>query len=555
MSNNKVAESSVGDASSASSRKKVIIGTLLGATIIGGAFAAGVGGSSTSNGSSTPVIVVKGKPTPTPTPVPTPTPTPTQAPSPGAEAFAIGINVAGSNYYSPERTFANLAFATGAWRNPSASWADVPKAKLTAGGTPLIDAALFLNIPQTVWAGKATQIKCTWSGSGTIRISGATQTAPANHAVTFTWPGRIGTTLPSMLLYVDSVNASDPLANLDCREPGLVANGVFDQRSVDDLKSYRVLRFLDWSDANGNPASVTWAARSVPQRLVQDGTDGIALEHMVDLANAAGSDPWFTVPWNADEGYVRALGKLVHDRLAPGRKAYFELSNETWNYAFPIGNVVLNEGLARNLSPDRYSNNLLRYAEKSVWFHKLLTSAFEDNPARLVRVLNLQNGNGSGIDQMMNFRDTKQWVDAIATAPYFGHSLLRTVNVGVTDLPTLFASLETMRAQTIELAVSDKASATKWGKRYLSYEGGQHIVPPAASADVAMRMQRSPLMHDIYQRYLSDWKTKVGGTVTLYSATGAINQYGAWGIREYAGQPVSETPKRRAVLEAIAANQ
>lgn len=553
MSNNNVVKSSVGDESSASSRKKVIIGTLLGATIIGGAFATGVGGSSTSNGSSTPVIVVKGKPTPTPTPVPTPTPT--QAPSPGAEAFAIGINVAGSNYYSPERTFANLAFATGAWRNPAAAWADIPKAKLTAAGTPLINAVLVLNIPQTVWAGKATQIKCTWTGSGSVKINGDTQATATNHAVTFTWPGRKGTALPAVLFYLEGVNASDPLANLDCREPGLTTNGVFDQRIVDDLKSYRVLRYLDWSTANNNPASATWATRSDPQRLVQDGTDGIALEHMVDLANAAGSDPWFTVPWNADEGYVRAMAKLVHDRLAPGRKAYFELSNETWNYAFPIGNVVLNEGLARNLSPDKYSNNLLRYAEKSVWFHKLLTSAFQDNPARLVRVLNLQSGNSSGIDLMMNFRDTKQWVDAISTAPYFGNDLLRSVDVGVTDLSRLFASLETMRAESIERAVADKASATKWGKRYLSYEGGQHIVPPAASADVAMRMQRSPLMHDIYQRYLSDWKTKVGGTVTLYSATGAINQYGAWGIREYAGQSVSETPKRRAVLEAIAANQ
>jgi hypothetical protein len=555
VSNDNVAESSRANTASASSRKKAVIGTLLGATIIGGAFAAGVGGSAGEYSSSTPVIVVKGKPTPTPTPAPAPTPTPTPTPSAGKPAFALGINVAGSNYYSPERTFANLAFATGAWRNPAASWADVPKAKLTAGGTPLINAALFLNIPQTVWAGKATQVKCTWSGSGTIRIEGDTRMAAANHAVTFTWPGRKGTALPSMLLYVDSVNASDPLANLDCREPGLATNGVFDQRIVDDLKPYRVLRYLDWSTANGNPASTTWATRTAPQRLVQDGTDGIALEHMVDLANAVGADPWFTVPWYADEGYVRAMAKLVHDRLAPGRRAYFELSNETWNYAFPIGNVVLNEGLARNLSPDRYSNNLLRYAEKSVWFHKLLTTAFQDNPARLVRVLNVQNGNGSGIDLMMNFRDTKQWVDAVATAPYFGHSLLRTVDVGVSSLPKLFATLETMRVQAIDKAVSDKASATKWGKRYLSYEGGQHIVPPSASADVAERMQRSPLMHDVYQRYLDDWKSKIGDTMTLYSATGAINQYGAWGIREYAGQPVSESPKRRAVLEAAAANQ
>lgn len=553
MSNPKVAESAIPDASSASFRKKAVIGTLLGATIIGGAIAAGVGGSASDNGSQKPIIVVKGKPSPTPTPAPTPAPTPTPTPSSSSpQSFALGINVAGSTYYGPERTFANLAFASGAWRNPSAAWSDVPKTKLSAGGTSLIDAVLFLNVPQTVWSGKATRITCTWSGSGALRVDGDAQMAGANHAVTFTWPGRTGTALPTARLHVTSVNPSDPLANLDCREPGLVVNGVFDQRIVDDLKPYSVLRFLDWTSANSNPSSVTWSSRSTPQRLVQDGTDGVAVEHMVDLANAVGADPWFTVPWNADETYVRAMGKLVHDRLAPGHKAYFELSNETWNYAFPIGTQVLNEGLARRLSPDRYTNNLLRYAEKSVWFHKLLTSAFQDNPARLVRVLNIQNGNGYGIDQIMNFRDTKQWVDAIAAAPYFGHDLLRSVDVGVTDLPRLFTTLEAMRVETIGRAVSDKANATKWGKRYISYEGGQHIVPLPATEDVAARMQRSPLMYEIYKRYLNDWKAKIGDTLTLYSATGSISKYGAWGIREYAGQPLTETPKRRAVLEAAA---
>ena len=62
-------------------------------------------------------------------------------------------------------------------------------------------------------------------------------------------------------------------------------------------------------------------------------------------------------------------------------------------------------------------------------------------------------------------------------------------------------------------------------------------------------MQRSPLMYDMYKRYLTTWQTEIGDTMTLYSATGVISQYGAWGIREYAGQLLSETPKRRAALE------
>jgi hypothetical protein len=352
-----------------------------------------------------------------------------------------------------------------------------------------------------------------------------------------------------MLLYVSGANTSDPFRNLDCREPTLVANGQFDQRAVDDLKPYGVLRFLDWSSANGNPASVTWNTRSQTARLVQDGTDGVALEHMIDLANAAGSDAWFTVPYNADETYVRNMAKLVHDRLAAGHRAYFELSNEVWNFQFGQANQSLNEGIAANLSSDKYTNNLLRYAEKSVWMHKLLTPAFADNPKRLVRVVSAQNDNPWAANQIMGFRDTAQWVDALATAPYFGHNFFEGANANVTDIFTLFVSLEAQRVDTLAKAKASKAVADRYGKRFVTYEGGQHIIAPAAFSARAAAMQRSPLMYDMYKRFLSDWTSQIGDTMTLYSATGVISQYGSWGIREYAGQPLAETPKRRATLE------
>jgi hypothetical protein len=36
--------------------------------------------------------------------------------------------------------------------------------------------------------------------------------------------------------------------------------------------------------------------------------------------------------------------------------------------------------------------------------------------------------------------------------------------------------------------------------------------------------------------------------MVLYQSTGPISQYGAWGLQEYAGQPVEMAPKRRAAL-------
>jgi hypothetical protein len=469
----------------------------------------------------------------------------------------LGINVAASVYYSTERTFANLAFAAGPWLDSGAGFGPVAADKLEANGYPKISGVLALNVPQPVWSGVSTAIRCEWKGSGAVRVDGdRVGEVYGDHNFTVTWKGfsQAGGGRPSMLVYATGISVADPLHDLDCREAGLTtagALGQFDQRLVDDLKPFGVLRFLDWSTTNTNPASVTWGARTLPGNLTQNGGDGIAIEHMVDLANAAGSDAWFAVPYNADADYVQHMGQMVHDRLAPGHRAYFELSNEIWNFQFSVATQALNEGLAENLSPDKYTNHLYRYAEKSTWMHKILTDVFRDNPARLVRVVSAQNSNPWVGQQIMGFKDMTKWVDALATAPYFGHSFFDGARATVTDLPTLFADLETLRAETIAQAVTNKATATQYGKRYIAYEGGQHIIATQqANAATAAQMERSPLMYDMYKRYLNDWNTKIADTMAVFSATGQISKYGAWGIREYAGQPLSETPKRRAVLES-----
>ncbi|HEX8412874.1 MAG TPA: hypothetical protein VF637_03190, partial [Sphingomicrobium sp.] len=155
----------------------------------------------------------------------------------------------------------------------------------------------------------------------------------------------------------------------------------------------------------------------------------------------------------------------------------------------------------------------------------------------------------------MGFRDLARYTDALAIAPYFGHSFFSAPDDKPTmaDLDRLFVKLEAQRVNAIAKAKENKATADKYGKRLIAYEGGQHIVPNnmATQNEVYTAMQRDPRMGVLYDRYLADWKAINPDLFTVYSATGGISQYGAWGIREYAGQPVGETPKRRAVLDAI----
>lgn len=492
----------------------------------------------------------KSKPIPVVTsPVPVST-----TPVPVASSFAVGVNVENSVYYSTERSFANLAQASDFWRDPN-GLANLPGTALTSTGYPISNGVVYLNVPNAVRSGTNTSVTCTWTGSGTVSVNGNggyVAASPGSHTLTFNWTGAAGGVGTSVWLRVDNISSSSPFGNLDCREPGFIANGPFDQRLVDFLKPFSVLRFLGWSTANDNPASVTWATRATPDKQALNGTDGVALEHRIDLANAAGSDLWLTIPWNADADYVQKASVLVRDRLAANHKVYFELSNEVWNYGFLQAAQAREEGLAEGLSTNDSLANLLRYAEKSTWFHKIVSASFAGQMSRVVRVLNVQNGNASAVEQELGFKDTAQYVDVIASAPYFGGGFLDTVYSGVTDLPALFASLETSRVQTIDGAVAVKTVAEKYGKTYVTYEGGQHIIPRNGSAvdfETATQMARSPLMFDIYTRYMNDLKARGIGTVVLLGSTSAISKFGAWGLREYAGQPLSETPKLKAISQ------
>ena len=493
--------------------------------------------------------------TPPAPPTPTPSPAPVIVTKP---QFEIGINVASSVYYGSERIFANLAQGAGGWKDPTAGWGSTAPARLGTNGFPIVDGQSFaLVAPRQVWAGQPATITCTWEGAGTLRVDGMTRAGLSASGQSFTVSGfdRSKGSYPGLLLYLNGTSAAKPFGALDCREAGLQTVGQFEKTYVDEMAAFKLLRFLDWSNTNGNPASVTLANRATPGRA---GMDGVAIETQVDLANAAGTNAWFTIAYNADEAYVRAVGELVRDRLAKGHRAYFELSNEVWNFAFPVARQAMNEGLAQTppLSTDPYSNNPLGYAMKAIWFHKILTDVYKADPARLVRVVASQSDNSGSARTILGFRDLATWTDALAIAPYFGHGFFNAPDDKPTpaDLDRLFVKLEAQRVTAIARAKENKATADKYGKRLIAYEGGQHIIPtnPAAQGEVYTAMQRDKRMGEIYDRYFAEWKTISPDLFTVYSATGGIGQYGAWGIREYAGQPIAETPKRRAVLDAIA---
>jgi hypothetical protein len=208
----------------------------------------------------------------------------------------------------------------------------------------------------------------------------------------------------------------------------------------------------------------------------------------------------------------------------------------------------MREGQERNLSQKPMEAMLLRYAQRTVETMKIWEKVFADRPSSLVRIIATQHVAPKSAQTVLSYADTAKHVDALATAPYFGGGLMKTDPTA--DLETIFARLPGMVDQTIDIAVQNKAVAHRYGKRYISYESGQHIVIPK-DVPLEEQVQRDPRMYDLTKRFIEGWKTRVGDTLMIFGSVFPIGRSGAWGLLEYDGQPPSEAPKYRAVMEEI----
>ena len=474
-------------------------------------------------------------------------------PSPGA----LGINLGNAAYWGGERSLMNL-MSGGDWqssRTDRSGWAPFDQARLDAHGNVLSlepgEAANTILVPPGgAYGPEAVRVRCKWEGAGKVQPGGSISgLKPGRNSFEFDWLPAAESQPKTVLISVTETAKADPVRQIDCRETDADAKAIFSPDFVKFLSDFKVLRYLDWQNVNAN-AKVDWATRPRVESQFQASNQGMAVEYLVALANEVGADPWFTMPWNADEEYVRRFAEYVRDNLNPQRKIYAELSNEVWNYMFPVTTQAEKEGLEANLSSHRFQAMLFRYAEKSVWMLKIWTEVFAAQPDRLVRVISTQHVVTWALEQILGFRDTAAHIDAFATAPYFGHGTFEEARANVKEPGPLLAFIVADVDQAIQKAAENKKIIEQYGKRYITYEAGQHIVSHANVPMVAA-LNRDERMYAAYKKYLEAWERQIGDLMVLYNTTSPISQHGAWGIREFEGQPLEQTPKRRAILDYL----
>lgn len=352
---------------------------------------------------------------------------------------------------------------------------------------------------------------------------------------------------------------------------------------LDKTRPYAVLRFMDWmatnnSDQSGweerpRPADATYARRGVP------------VEVMVDLANRLEQSPWFTMPHQATDDYVRNFARYVRQQLAPDLPLYVEFSNEVWNGQFDQQRYAVAQGQQLDSREDEFTRSRLWFGKRTAEVLQIWDEVFEGERDRVVGVLGAQAANAWTAEKSLDYlrsaglSNREAGIDAIAIAPYVGLPLGK--DAVKTDLETwvrdgeaaaldrLFEEITTGGAlsegdeggalqRSFDWVADYVALAEDEGLMLVAYEGGQHLAPlhngmenNRAVVDLFIAANRDPRMGEVYKTYLSQWYDQVGGLFVHFSDVSDPGKWGSWGALENIYQEGS--PKYDALVETAAA--
>ncbi len=357
---------------------------------------------------------------------------------------------------------------------------------------------------------------------------------------------------------------------------------------IEFCRPFHALRFMDWTSTNGS-LEQNWANRKkrsfytmvgasgdpddkiAPTKLMLSG--GVAIEVCIELCNRLKVDAWFNVPHRATDEYIEQFARLVKDKLDPRLKVYCEFSNEMWNWGFVQSQWMLSSEIAaapleadgRYPWSDKAKHEGKDHPERMGVLFRRCFSIWEkvfagDARRRLVRVCAVQAGWLDTVHRTLKYCMDHGGADALAPAGYFGPGKVEyakwkklgaalTADDVIADLNVAFAR------DTLNYTRENAALAKKYGVDYLVYEGGQHLQPEGqeelAYMPALAEAQKHPGMYDLYLKDLHLHQQVGCKLFCAYSSVGVQGtRWGSWGAAARYGQPLSQTPKLRALLDA-----
>lgn len=334
------------------------------------------------------------------------------------------------------------------------------------------------------------------------------------------------------------------------------------------------MQSMEW-DHRGKLDDATWGGSSQTSRLERFGR-GVPLEVQIELANQLNANPWFTIPHNATDDYVRSFAQMVKDRLKSNLKPHIEYTNEAWNGIFLAYHYVKRHGELEGLSNPESSF----YAKRAAQIFKIWTDQF-GSADRLVRILSTYQADvGRSQKMLQSLSDTAMlgYVDKLAMGAYFYGCWNREKNLTcqdtskvpvtfteVTNYDQMFAIMDNPQdpygLPALKTLIQSQATvASNFGKKLFVYEGGQHLVIDWGDTTISTERKnslldyiraanRDPRMGDRYTDLLNAWKNAGGEQFMLYTLPQSFHRFGTFGIKESLTQPRSSAPKYDASMK------
>jgi len=516
---------------------------------------------------------------------------------------AMGINLAGVNYYSTEQPFINSFVTSERWvTHSNATW-DTNEEKyvnLDANSWPItlnsvneptaqqfdsLGVLFLLGMPDTAnGMYPAGQYVVLYEGQGTLNYgsdAALVRRSPGRDVITVS-PSNKGIDL--RIVATDPHHTGNYLRNIKvitaANETAAKAGQIFNPAFLQLIRNFRALRFMDWLHTNGSALS-SWTDRPMTSNAFYGTSKGVPIEVAVQLSNAVSADAWINVPVMADDNFILQMATLVHGQLGITQRIYVELSNEVWNSSFSQAKYAVTQGKAlwptRSSRQGDYAYNREWYGMRTAQMCDIWRSVWGPDH-RLVCVLGAQAAWSASATEALK---CPYWtegapcsghsVNAVAVAPYMGGDLPSAwTSQPDGGLANLFQSLNSQNDPTIPTG-GFMAQDAAWLKDYiailapyklplLAYEGGQSFANGATDAlnDLYMTANRDPRMGQAYARYFQQWKTGGGRLFMHYNDVGSGSKYGSWGAVESIMQtitpPGSAPPKWQAIQNFIAGN-
>lgn len=470
----------------------------------------------------------------------------------------LGINLTTSGILSqsPELAFKDLFKQNGPWFSNDSQ----PFAGTTADGYPLLNPGQNAST-RMAWSLEGHYpggtYTCRYDGTGTILFG-------ADAAIQSQSPGEIlvtvtpGLTVNGVMLRIMATDPADPIRNIRLLMPGFETEDPSQPFHPDFLarwENFSVIRFMNWQRTNVSMVQ-DWSQRTTTTWFSQADINGVALEYMIQLANALHADPWFCMPYLATDDYVLQFATMVHEKLDPTLRVYLEYANEAWNPAFAAEPYAEQQGLALGLSADPVQAGRRFVATRTVQFGAIWEAVFGSTD-RLVRTMSIFTSFPQNGADDLDWNDTYLSLDALAIGPYFrlNSSMSDVAAISAMTIPQILdscmANIDVVMGQVAQHA----EIAAARGLDFIAYEGGQHLVGlGAAATDPAVlalfsAANQDPGMGAVYAYYMDQWKA-LGGHLFIHFAS--MQRGGPFGLLQWHDQ--TSSPKYDTLQQFIENN-